>query len=70
MTDELRIHIKHVRSPSTCAWGIKRWFAQHDLDFMDFLQHGIPVTTVEAIGDEFGMRAVRAARDEVMTDGK
>lgn len=47
-----------------CMSGARGWFAKHNLSWSDFLEHGLPVEQVDALGDALGERVAKAAREE------
>lgn len=59
------IRVSHIRAANLCMAGAREWFAYHDLSWNDFLSNGIPVETVEAIGDPIAVRVTAIARKEV-----
>ena len=65
MAGEPRLYARHVRACGICLIpGARNWFALHGLDWRDFLRNGIPVSTVEAIGDSIAREAVGHAMKE------
>ncbi len=38
-----------------CASGVRRWFDRNGLDFKDFLENGIDVEKIRAVGDRAGI---------------
>lgn len=63
-TDDPIVTMQHVRDAGLCSRGVRGWFAQHKLDFTDFLANGLRASTVEALGDEMGLRVARKAREQ------
>lgn len=67
---EIRVTMRHARAccyPDRgvmCAPGVRAWFARHDMDYRQFLRHGIPLSEAETIDDEFARRVVALARAE------
>lgn len=57
-----RIH--HIRAANLCASGARAWFAKHNLSWSDFLENGLPVERVDALGDALGDRVAKVAREE------
>lgn len=66
MTTEVQVFMRHVRAAHLCADGLTLYFSRHGLDLRDFLKNGISSTKLEAIGDPLALRAVEAARAEVV----
>ena len=58
------VTISHVRACALCVRGARDWFKRHDLDFAHFLQHGYPVSVIEATGDHLGLQVAQHARNE------
>jgi hypothetical protein len=44
--------------PPHCAWGLRYFWRQHNLDFADFLQNGIGAKTLWDTGDSQARAAV------------
>ena len=44
--------------PPHCAWGLRYWWREHNLDFSDFLKNGIAASVLLATGDEQARQAV------------
>lgn len=65
MADEIILRIEHVRKAKLCARGMRGWFARHDIDFMDFLKNGMPISKAEAMNDALANRVIEVARNEV-----
>lgn len=45
-----------------CRGGARDWFRAHDLDWRDFVEHGIAAETLEATGDGLALAVVEWAR--------
>lgn len=58
------VKMKHVRACDLCSRGTRQWFKQHNLNYTQFLQEGTPVETIESIGDAFGLKVSKIAREE------
>lgn len=43
--------ITDVRAAGHCVKGARRWFAEHDLDFRDFVTNGIDTTDLAHLDD-------------------
>ena len=56
------VHMHHLRSLGLCSRGGAAWFAQHGLDWLDFVQHGIDASILEATGDHYALAVVSHAR--------
>jgi hypothetical protein len=44
--------------PPYCAWGLRHWWREQNLDFKDFLKNGIPASTLWATGDDQARQVV------------
>ena len=62
--DEPRVTIAHARALGYCASGMRAFAATHGLDWMEFLQRGLPACQFDATDDAMGMRAAELAREE------
>lgn len=66
----LRVTIEHARaarivgSGVLCAPGIRLWARRHGVDLRRFVHEGLPVETVDRIGDAFAQRAAAIARGQ------
>lgn len=45
-----------------CRGGARNWFRAHDLDWSDFVKHGIEEEKLLAVGDAFAIATVKWAR--------
>ncbi len=61
---EPRCYRRHLRIHGLCSDGSRAWWAQHNLNWSDFLTNGIAGETLLATGDPFAERVVQSARDE------
>ena len=61
---EIRVFHRHIRAANICMKGSRAFFRKHDLDWSDFLEHGIPVARLEEIGDPIALRAAEQAIKE------
>lgn len=57
-----RITIKDVRSCNMCSKGARLFFEQHNLDWIDFLKNGVPISVIEETNDEMAMEIVEYVR--------
>lgn len=58
------VTIEHVRAELLCVVGARAWFRQRGLDFVGFLENGMPAEELEAIDDWFAKRVAARARLE------
>lgn len=45
-----------------CARGVRKWFVASNLDFRDFVRHGIEIETLEETGDARAIAVAAQAR--------
>lgn len=64
------VTFRHMRSvpgfsktPGFCSRGGRAWFAAHNLDWTDFVKHGIDEETLLATGDAFAIATVQWAHE-------
>ena len=56
-----------IRALGYCSRGARAWFAQHSLDYLAFVQDGLPAQTLAALGDALADAAIaQAIRREVL----
>lgn len=58
------VRIKHIRQSGFCASGTRVWFERYNIDYPDFLKHGIDADILEKTGDHFAFVVCKLARDE------
>ena len=58
----LRIH--HIHAAGYCSRGARAWAARHNVNYTQFILHGIPVERIEAFGDAFCIAVCKVAREE------
>ena len=68
MTDDVIVHVRHIREAKLCSRGARMWFTRHGLDFTAFLTHGIPASQIDNLGDALGKQVAQIARDEAAED--
>lgn len=61
--NEIIVKVADIRAVHFCARGARAWFKKHDLDYVNFLKDGLPISKVEAIGDALGNAVAQHARD-------
>ncbi|QOF67344.1 hypothetical protein IFE17_10010 [Actinobacillus sp. GY-402] len=59
--DKLIITMQDMRRVHFCASGVEAFFKREGLDYMDFLQNGIPADKFLATGSVFARKCVNAA---------
>jgi hypothetical protein len=64
MISGITVRPRHIRAAKLCMSGGRDWFAHHGLSWSTFVHEGYPVETIEATGDELGLKVAAAARDE------
>lgn len=64
MSDELIVHVRHMRQSNLCMKGTRDWFAARGWPWGDFITNGRPARDFIETGDPMAMRPVEAARRE------
>ena len=62
--DDFIVTVDDIRTAGPCARGIKNWFADHQLDFNDFLKNGIPASRLLASGDGYAELIVNKIKEQ------
>jgi hypothetical protein len=57
-------HIRHAKILGYCARGLRTFFKEHGLDYLQFVRVGIPEELIWDTGDELARRIVLEARKE------
>jgi hypothetical protein len=57
-------HIRHAKILKYCSKGLRKFFAEHGLDYLKFVREGIPEHLIWDTGDEQARRIVIEARKE------
>lgn len=60
----IMLHMRHIHAGGYCSRGARAWCERHNINYMEFLQHGIAVERIEASGDAFALHVCRLAREE------
>lgn len=60
--------MQHFRQCGYCVSGIRDWFENNDLNFREFVQHGIDVKLLDVRNDALVNKAIEIAQGEL--DGK
>lgn len=58
------LHIKHIHQGGYCSRGARTWAARHNINYTQFVLHGIDVEIIERIGDAFALHVCQLAREE------
>lgn len=67
MTD-IRVLPIDLPPAGLCVNGARTWFAQHGLDFREFIREGTPIEIMRATGCPLAERACQAAEQRVNGD--
>ena len=59
-----KVTVQHCQQLGYCMKSVRPWFAQHQLDFRDFVRNGIDVEPLLATDDEFARKIVEHAQKE------
>lgn len=54
-----------LRACSFCSRGARDWFKRHNLNYLDFVQEGLPESVLAATGDALAMRVIEQAKKRV-----
>jgi hypothetical protein len=65
-----QMHIRHIRAAGFCARGAREWARRHNINYTEFLQHGIDCDLLEKTGDHFALTVCRLAREEEEAQNK
>jgi hypothetical protein len=52
-----------------CVAGARAWFAEHCLDFREFMRNGLPEETLLSTGDGMALALVKWAHESVTARG-
>lgn len=63
------LHMRHIRqagndSRGYCSRGTRAWCERYNINYTQFLLHGINVEIIESIGDAFAIEVCQIARAE------
>jgi peroxiredoxin len=64
-----KVTVQDCNAIGFCMKSVRPWFAQHDLDFKDFVKNGIDERILIKTNDAFAVRAVAQARKREAADG-
>lgn len=63
------VRFEDIRALGYCSRGARAWFAQHGLDYLDFVRQGLPAERLAALGDALADAAVAQAVKREAADG-
>lgn len=61
MTDDPVCYVSDF-IPPYCAWGVRRWMREHEIDFADFLKNGVKCSVLTATNDHKALEIVARKR--------
>jgi hypothetical protein len=64
VSDELLIHVRHLRAAGMCNREPRLWFKRHGLSWTEFVTTGIPASRILATSDSLAYPVVEIARKE------
>lgn len=56
------VRMSDVRKAKMCSRGAREFFRRHQLDWNEFIKHGISAEKLETTGDAMAMKVVEVAR--------
>jgi hypothetical protein len=59
-----RMYVRHIRASGLCMRGARAWAERHNINYTEFLKHGIECDVLEATGDHFALTVCKLAREE------
>lgn len=65
MMDDIIIRMEHVRMAGMCSSGARAFFKKHDLDWNEFLEHGITAKKLIPTQDAMALRVIEVARGRI-----
>lgn len=60
----MKIYMQDIRRAGLCAKGARDFFKSHNLDFNDFLKHGIDIQLIENTQDSIALKVVDLVKSE------
>lgn len=63
------LHPHHIRQGGYCMRGARAWCERYNINYTQFVLHGIDVEIIEANGDAFAMHVCQLAREEHASKG-
>jgi hypothetical protein len=61
---DLIVTIEHMKQAKLCARGGRTWCKRYGIDWLHFVNNGIPASTLAATGDAFALRLIEVAKEE------
>lgn len=55
---EIIVRIEHLRALGYCAKGLRRWFADRGIDYLEVVENGVAADILLATGDAMAIAAV------------
>lgn len=60
----MKVTMRHMRRLNYCSSGVRRFFADHGLDYGKFLREGIPAEELMKTGDAMAIRVAEVANGQ------
>lgn len=64
MSEDFRIHVRHMRAARICARGSRAWCAANGVSWSEFVHNGLPVDRMREINDPIVNRIIAEAEKE------
>jgi len=65
VTDDRRIHVRHMRAAKICAAGSRRWCARNGFSWAQFVNEGLPISVMRPLNDAVVNRIIAEADKEL-----
>ena len=62
--EQVKVTMRHMRRLNYCSSGVRRFFAEHGLDYGQFLREGIPAEELMKTGDAMAIRVAEVANGQ------
>ena len=59
-----------LRACNFCSRGARDWFKRHNLNYLEFVQKGLPESVLAATGDALAIRVIEQAKKREAQDGR
>jgi hypothetical protein len=56
------VKLEHLRKLRYCSNGVRKFFAKYNLDYNNFLKHGIDAKELEKTNDGMALEAIKEAQ--------